>query len=145
MPYLLALVVALALGVPTQDTPNFSGTWVVTMPPQQKGLIETLTQDDKHFSRRHEILGIEVSVQLNGAETRSIMPTPGGPIQVSAAMSWVGRQLVIDENVTLPTGDRHRARVTYWLAPDGVLHKGITEIVNNRPGSTKKFTLSKKG
>jgi hypothetical protein len=140
----LVVILALAFGLPVQDTPNFAGTWVVTMPPEQKGLLETLTQDDKRFSRRHEILAIDVSVLLTGEDTRSIMPTPGGPIQVSASMTWVGRQLVIDENVLLPTGSRHQARITYWIAPDGQLHKGITEIINGRPGPTKKFVLSRK-
>ena len=141
---LVAFILALALGTPVQDTPNFAGTWVVTMPPQQKGLTETLTQDDTRFSRRHEILAIEVSAQMNGDDTRSIMPTPRGPIQVSATLSWAGRQLVIDENVLMPTGERHQARITYWIAPDGQLHKGITEIINGKPGSTKKFVLTKK-
>ena len=144
MPILTALVLAFSLCVTFQETPNFSGTWVVTMPPAQKGLIETLTHDDTRFSRRHEILAIEVSVRMDGSDTRSIMPTPGGPIQVSAAMSWKGRQLVIDENVLLPTGERHQAQITYWVAPDGQLHKGITEIVSGKPGSTKKFVLTKR-
>ena len=144
MPNLVTLVLAFALIVPLQETPNFAGTWVVTAPAPQKGLIETLTQDATHFSRRHEVLAIEVKVQLDGSETRSVMPTPGGPIQVSARMSWVGRQLAIDENVLLPDGSRYHAKITYWLAPDGQLHKGVTEILNGTPGSTKKFVLTKK-
>jgi hypothetical protein len=46
--------------------------------------------------------------------------------------------------VHLPTGERRRAKLTFWLAGDGKLYHNIAEIVNGKEQPPLKIVLRRK-
>ena len=81
---------------------------------------------------------------LDGVESRSVMPTPMGSIVILGTAQLVGRQVVIDETLHLPTGERRRAKLTFWLGGDGKLYHNIAEILNGKEQPPIKIVLRRK-
>ena len=123
---------------------NMSGAWIVQQPPNFAGKEQRIEQDEHTFTRGHELVGHRMTYTLDGAECNSVMPTPMGNIVILGTAKLVGRQVVIDETVNLPTGERRRAKLTFWLGADGRLYHNIIEIINGREQTPIKVVLRRK-
>ena len=125
-------------------TGNMSGSWIVVSPADLAGREQRIEQDDDTFTRGHELVGHIMRYTLDGKESSSVMPTPVGNVVILGPAKRVGRQVAIDETVNLPGGERRRAKLTWWLAPDGRLHHNIIEIINGREQPPMKIVLRRK-
>jgi hypothetical protein len=138
-----ALLALLATPLIAQDG-NMSGAWIVQLPHNMAGKEQRIEQDENTFTRGHDLVGHQMTYTLDGVESRSVMPTPMGSIVILGTAKMVGRQVVIDETVHLPTGERRRAKLTFWLAGDGKLYHNIAEIVNGKEQPPLKIVLRRK-
>ena len=138
-----ALLALLTTTLIAQDG-NMSGAWIVQQPANFAGQEQRIEQDEQTFTRGHEIVGHRMTYTLDGRESNSSMATPMGKIVILGTARTVGRQVVIDETVHLPTGERRRAKLTYWLGSDGRLYHNITEILNGKEQPTIKVVLRRK-
>lgn len=138
-----ALLALLTTPLLAQDG-NMSGAWIVQNPPNFAGQEQRIEQDEHTFTRGHELVGHRMTYKLDGSESASMMPTPAGNVVILGTARLVGRQVVIDETVNLPTGERRRAKLTFWLGPDGKLYHNIVEILNGREQPPIKVVLRPK-
>jgi hypothetical protein len=139
----IALFTLLGTTLKAQDG-NMSGAWIVVSPPNLAGEEQRIEQDEDTFTRGHELVGHRMTYRLDGSESSSVLPTPVGKVVILGTATLVGRQVVIDETVNLPTGERRRARLTFWLAADGRLHHNIIEILNGKEQPAVKVVLRRK-
>ena len=138
-----ALLALLATPLLAQNG-NMSGAWIVELPHNFAGKEQRLEQDENTFTRGHDLVGHRMTYTLDGVESRSVMPTPMGSIVILGTATLVGRQVVIDETVHLPTGERRRAKLTFWLGGDGKLYHNISEILNGKEQPPIKIVLRRK-
>ena len=123
---------------------NMTGAWIVESPAEHKGKEQRIEQDESTFTRGHELVGHRMTYTLDGRESASTWATPAGTIVILGTAKLVGRQVVIDETLNLPTGERRRAKLTFWLGADNRLYHTITEIVGGREQPTLKVVLRRK-
>ena len=142
----LAGTVLLALGpnILTAQDGNMTGAWIVTSPANLAGHEQRIEQDDTTFTRGHEIVGHRMTYKLDGTESNSTWPTPMGNLIILGTATMVGRQVVIDETVHFPTGERRRAKLTFWLGADGRLYHNIIEIIRGKEQPPLKVLLRRK-
>jgi hypothetical protein len=138
-----ALLALVASPLIAQDG-NMSGAWIVQLPHDLAGKEQRIEQDENTFTRGHDLVGHRMTYTLDGAESRSVMPTPMGSIVILGTAKLVGRQVAIDETVHLPTGERRRAKLTFWLGGDGKLYHNIAEILNGKEQAPIKIVLRRK-
>ena len=138
----IALLVLIA-PLRAQDA-NMSGAWIVESPHDLKGREQRIEQDETSFTRGHELVGHRMTYSLDGRECATTMATPAGSAVIVGTAKLVGRQVVIDETVHLPTGERHRAKLTFWLGADNRLYHNITATVGGREQQTMKVVLRRK-
>ena len=139
----IALLALLTNTVSAQDG-NMSGAWIVQSPANLAGREQRIEQDESTFTRGHELVGHRMTYTLDGRESNSVMATPMGSIVILGTATLIGRQVVIDETVNLPTGERRRAKLTFWLAPDGRLYHNIIDILNGKEQPPIKVVLRRK-
>ena len=85
-----------------------------------------------------------MTYKLDGTESNSTWPTPMGNVIILGTATMVGRQVVIDETVHFPTGERRRAKLTFWLGADGRLYHNIIEIIRGKEQPPLKVLLRRK-
>jgi hypothetical protein len=128
----------------TAQDRNMTGAWIVTSPPNLAGQEQRIEQDETTFTRGHEIVGHRMTYKLDGTESSSTMWSPLGNIVILGTATMVGRQVVIDETVHLPTGERRRMKLTYWLGADGRLYHNIIEIIRGKEQPPIKVLMRRK-
>lgn len=138
----LALLALPSSPLVAQD--NMSGAWIVESPANFKGQEQRLEQDDTTFTRGHHLVGHRMTYRLDGSESASTLATPEGSMVIVGTATLVGRQVVIDETVHLPTGERRRAKLTFWLGPDGRLYHNIVEIIRGKEQPPIKVVMRRK-
>lgn len=140
----LMLVVGSALGA--QRRPDFSGTWVLVSPAGSAGQVETIKHNATTFTRAHasEGPGHAMTYNLDGSETRLVMPTHGDQIVILGKASWDGDRLVIVEAVTYPDGRKLSKRSVWSLDAQGQLAMEFTEEAEGKPAKTTRVVYRKK-
>ena len=124
----LVLVVAAfgAVGLPAQDRPNFSGTWI-GVGPQQEIRELTIKHGGSTLSFEGQPDVTKHTFKLDGSETEMSAPD-GKPLLAKAV--WKGKTLVV--TIHFPEVKQDIRRLTWAIDADGQLVIE-TEVLGGKP------------
>jgi hypothetical protein len=145
MTKLIACACLLVAGLTAQKRPDFTGTWIVSVPAKSAGKEYVVKHDDKSLhttmSRR------PTTYLLDGTEQLSQVPMSGDVIRISTRAGWEKDRIVIIENTAYPTGMKTTVRETWSLDAKGQLVIDTVETMAglpNKPDIQQRVLIRKK-
>jgi hypothetical protein len=141
----LACAWLLVVGLAAQKRPDFTGTWIVSVPAKSAGKEFVVKHDGK--SLQTTMGRRPVTYILDGSEQLSQVPMSGDIIRISTRAGWENDRIVIIENTAYPTGMKTMVRETWSLDATGRLVIDTVETMAglpNKPDIQQRVFIRKK-